>query len=132
MKVNLKLSRQILVEEFHKMEDYLYQLPCGYTSKETRRNQFDGKSFVHSSLAQYLTVAPDNLRLDHPEEKRREKVLLHIESLQNWISTEIKSDETRTFQTIKEPNKIERVLLEVQCAKSVGRNNCFLNATRPL
>ena len=95
------------------MEDYLYQLPCGCTSRETRRNQFDGKSFVHSSLPEYLSLSPVNLRLNPLDEKRRKKVLLHLESLQNWISKEIEFDETRTFQTIKELNKIARVLQQM-------------------
>ena len=67
---------------------YLYQLPCRCTSQETRRNQFDGKSFVHSSLAEYLSVPLGNLRLNH-------------------------LDETQTFQSIKELNKIARVLQQM-------------------
>jgi hypothetical protein len=112
-KVNCKLPVDVLTEEYRKMEEYLHILPCGCTSKQTRAAQSTGMNLIHSTLTEYLSAPPINLRMNTLDEKRRKKVLLHLESLQNWIATDIDFDESKCYETIKELTKIARVLQQM-------------------
>ena len=104
------------------MENYLHRLPCECAMKEMRQNQYCITS-IHSTLSEYLNVPQHNLRMNHLDEKRRKKILVHLESLKDWISKEIDFDESKCYETIKELNKIARALH--QMAFDVKKRNSF-------
>ena len=115
MKVNQQVSYEILSEEFRKIEDYLKSLPCGchQNVKFSRGNQFVTMNLIHRTLYDYLSNAAINLRMNPLDEKRRKKILIHLDLIQNWISNDIEFDQTKPFETIKELQKIVRVIQQM-------------------
>lgn len=115
MKINQHLSYEILTEEFHKMEEYLKSLPCGchQNVKFTRGNQFVTMNLIHRTLYDYLSSASINLRMNNLDEKRRKKILIHLDLIQNWMTKDIEFDPIKPFETIKELQKIVRVIQQM-------------------
>ena len=113
MKVNSHLSEEILIEEYRSMEEYLYNLPCGCYPKLSRGNQFASMNLIHRNLYEHLNNSSINVRMNNLDEKRRKKIFVQLESIQNWISKDIEFDRLKPYETIKELNKIVRVLQQM-------------------
>lgn len=113
LKVNKNVSNELLIDEYKRIEEYLHRLPCRCTSREDRRSALNSTNSIHSTLSEYLSVPQTNLRLNELDVKRRKKVLLHLESLRNWISKEIDFDQNKAYETVKQLNKIGRALQQM-------------------
>ncbi|CAF3351971.1 unnamed protein product [Rotaria sp. Silwood1] len=109
--INSKLSDEILIEQYRKMEEYVHTLPCGCgQQKTTTNNNFNITGGVHATLSEVLNFSLPNLRMNSLDEKRRKKILHNLELLKSWITKDVDFDETKRFEIIKKLYKIARAL----------------------
>ena len=76
MKINRDVSYDRLIEEYHRLEEYLQCLPCGCDPnvRYSRGNQCLTMNMIHRNLYDYLNKSSINLRMNHLDEKRRKKI----------------------------------------------------------
>ena len=101
------------------MEQYIHVLPCGCGAQGDADQNFGLMQLVHSTLSELLHLPRAHLRMNTLDEKRRKKILLNLESLQSWISKDLDFDENKRFETIKELNKMARVLQQMALDVSI-------------
>ena len=111
--VNSKVSHDVLVESYRKMEEYIHVLPCGCGTQGDAEQNFGLMRLVHSTLPELLRLPQAHLRMNTLDEKRRKKILLNLEFLQTWISKDLDFDENKRFETIKELTKMARALQQM-------------------
>ncbi len=108
MKINSKVSSEVLMREYQKMENYVDILPCGCGENKLDDGELANKPLVHPTLRELLDANPSNIKMNHLDYKRRKKLLHNVEALKGWISKQMDFDETKRYQIVKELNKIAR------------------------
>jgi len=110
LNINSKVSNDIIIELYRKMEQYIYTLPCG-CGEEASNHGVTG--LVHPTLPELLNAPRFTARMNKLDEKRQKKILHNLESLKGWISKDIDFDEEKQFETVKQLHKIARALKQL-------------------
>ncbi|CAF1244784.1 unnamed protein product [Rotaria sordida] len=124
--VNSKVSNDILLQQYRKMEEYIHTLPCGCSQMKSTDNNLDIMGLVHATLSETLNFPKTNLRMNILDEKRRKKILHNLESLKIWISKEVDFDESKLYETVKELYKIARALRQLAIDAQPSLPDIFL------
>ncbi|CAF4767027.1 unnamed protein product [Rotaria sp. Silwood1] len=106
LKINSKVSNEILMEDYRKMEQYIDTLPCGCAEHMKDSETLGSVPAVHPNLYELLNSTMPTIKMNQLDTKRHKKLLLNLESIKSWISKEVDFDESKRYEIVKELNKI--------------------------
>ena len=112
--INSEVSEQILNEKYQKIEEYVKIFPCGCA--EHSFNASDDHTMIgaiHLNLYESLNHPSITLGMNTLDEKRRMKILRNLEALKQWVMKNNDLDQTKLYQTVKELEKIARILRQL-------------------
>ncbi|CAF2056570.1 unnamed protein product [Rotaria magnacalcarata] len=124
--VNSKVSDEILIQKYQKLEEYIHTLPCGCNELKPTSNNLGVTETVHPSLSEVLTFSKSNNRMNTLDEKRRTRILHNLESLKIWISKACDFDEVKRYEIVKELYKIARTLRQLSIDVQPSLPDVFL------
>ncbi|CAF3109617.1 unnamed protein product [Rotaria sp. Silwood2] len=106
LKIKSKMSNEILIEEYRKIQYYVHTLPCGCAEQIKDREILGTTPVVHSNLYELLNSSQPTLKMNQLDSKRCKQILNNIQSIKTWISKEIVFDVSKQYKIIQELNKI--------------------------
>ncbi|CAF0964525.1 unnamed protein product, partial [Rotaria sordida] len=126
LKIDSKISNEILIEEYRKIQYYIHTLPCGCAEHIKEREIFGTTPVVHSNLYELLNSSQSTLKMNQLDIKRFKKILNNIQSIKTWISKEINFDVSQRYKIIKELNKIARAFQQMATDAQPSLPDIFL------
>ncbi|CAF3824596.1 unnamed protein product [Rotaria sordida] len=126
LKIDSKISNEILIEEYRKIQYYIHTLPCGCAEHIKEREIFGTTPVVHSNLYELLNSSQSTLKMNQLDIKRFKKILNNIQSIKTWISKEINFDVSQRYKIIKELNKIAHAFQQMATDAQPSLPDIFL------
>ncbi|CAF1359491.1 unnamed protein product [Rotaria magnacalcarata] len=127
MKINSKVSNEILMEEYRKIENYVHTLPCGCGEQKTSTDALSYTPIVHPNLSELLSCGPTaNTKMNNMDQKRRKKILYYLDVMKGWISRAADFDDSKRYETIKELYKIADVFRKMAIDAQPALPDIFL------
>ena len=111
--MNSKVSNEVLMNEYRKIEHYIHTLPCGCGETVSNTENSDSTPTVHPNLYEVLDSTSPTSKMNLLDTKRQKKIRHNLESIKGWISRGIDLDETKQIEIIKELNKIARAFRQM-------------------
>lgn len=111
--MNSKMTDEFLIQDYRKMEEYIYTLPCGCNELISTETNYGVTNTIHPTLFEILALSKPNNRMNTLDEKRRKRVLHNLELLKSWISMICNFNETKRYEIVKELYKIARALRQL-------------------
>ncbi|CAF1410887.1 unnamed protein product, partial [Rotaria sordida] len=126
LKIDSKISNEILIEEYRKIQYYIHTLPCGCAEHIKEREIFGTTPVVHSNLYELLNSSQSTLKMNQLDIKRFKKILNNIQSIKTWISKEINFDVSQRYKIIEELHKIARAFQQMATDAQPSLPDIFL------
>ncbi|CAF1333357.1 unnamed protein product, partial [Rotaria sordida] len=125
-KINSKVSNEILMKEYRKIEHYVHTLPCGCAEKTNDHENSGITSIVHPTLYELLDSPSTNIKMNQLDIKRYKKVFNNLQSIKSWVSKEISFEESKRYEIVKELDKIARAFRQMATDAQPSLPDIFL------
>ncbi|CAF3911139.1 unnamed protein product [Rotaria sordida] len=126
LKISSNMSNEILMEEYRKIQNYVYTLPCGCAEHIKEREISGIIPVVHPNLYELLNSSQPNIKMNQLDIKRYKKILHNIQSIKTWVSKEVNFDESKRYEIVKELNKIARAFRQMATDAQPSLPDVFL------
>ncbi|CAF4662959.1 unnamed protein product, partial [Rotaria sp. Silwood2] len=125
-KINSKVSNEILIEEYRKIENYIHTLPCGCVEEIKDGDTLGSTPMVHPTLYELLNSSSPTIKMNQLDIKRHKKLLHNIQSIRTWISKEVDFDESKRYEIVKDLNKMARAFRQMATDAQPSLPDIFL------
>ncbi|CAF4328073.1 unnamed protein product, partial [Rotaria sp. Silwood2] len=125
-KINSKVSNEILIEEYRKIENYIHTLPCGCAEEIKDGDTLGSTPMVHPTLYELLNSSSPTIKMNQLDIKRHKKLLHNIQSIRTWISKEVDFDESKRYEIVKDLNKMARAFRQMATDAQPSLPDIFL------